>query len=247
MKRSSYFVFPLIALLSLTFSCSSDEDVDMDTDTVDATLHAAFSDFDTDETDVYLDGSNAVIETTGNPNHTTVYWGVGHALYVEATVATALTPNTIPDHDGSATFTFSTDPQLASSTTATSLGAVGIAVSGSAIFNGSEGNGPLSDALGSIDYAGAHIGPGEYHYHLEPTPISLDDDNLVGIIRDGFFIYGRKCNSTETYPTDLDESGGHTSTTQHTSDGEYHYHIINEIYTGSSSYLLFDGPYQGIP
>ena len=224
-------------------SNSSDPD---DSNNSGITLHSAFAEFDTDNTDIYLDGAEVVIETNGLPNHKTVYWGVGHELYEEATVATGLTPSIIPNYDASATLRVSPNPQLASNTTATSLGAIGIAVSGAAIFNDSEGNGPLSSAIGSLDYAGGHIGPSEYHYHLEPIPLSSDDENLVGIISDGFFIYGRKCASTGGYPVDLDESGGHTSTTQHTDEAEYHYHIINEFYTGSFI-LLFGVDYQGTP
>lgn len=212
----------------------------------DVILHAAFGEFDPDNTDIYFDGLDVVIETNGLPNHTSVYWGEGHELYVEPTVATGLTPSIIPNYDASASLTVSTSPELASSPTSTSLGAIGIAVSGAAIYNDSEGNGPLSDAIGSLDYAGGHIGPSAYHYHLEPLPITDDDERLVGIMADGFFIYGRKCNSTGTYPTDLDASGGHTSATQHTDEAEYHYHIINEIYTGNFI-LLFGGQYQGDP
>ena len=225
---------------------SNSDDTDDTGGTTSNALHSAFSEFDTDNTDIYLDGSNVVIETNGEPNHTTPYWGVDHELYVETTVATRLTPSLIPNFDASATLRVSTDPQLASSSTSTSLGPIGIAVSGAAIFNDSEGNGPLSNAIVSIDYAGGHIGPGVYHYHLEPTPLSSDDDNLVGIISDGFFIYGRKCNSTGTYPTDLDDSGGHIAATQHTDEAEYHYHIINEAYLGAYI-LLFGGDYQGTP
>lgn len=223
---------------------SNNTDTD-DTASSGATLHAAFAAFDEANTDIYLDGTNVVIETNGEPNHTSVYWGSGHALYQEESDV-ATTPSIIPNYDASASLTVSTNPQLAGSSTSTSLGAIGISVSGAAIFNDSEGNGPLSDAIVSLDYAGGHIGPSEYHYHLEPIPLSSDDDNLVGIMADGFFIYGRKCNSTSDYPNDLDASGGHSSATQHNSDGEYHYHIINEFYTGSYI-LLFGGDYQGTP
>ncbi|MEP0302812.1 MAG: YHYH protein, partial [Maribacter dokdonensis] len=122
----------------------------------------------------------------------------------------------------------------------------GIAVSGSSIFNDQEGGGALDQAAASLDWTGAHIGPGVYHYHLEPKAFTNDDDNLVGILLDGVFLYGRKCSATGDYPTDLDASGGHTSTTQYT-DGEeeYHYHIINEVYSTTGSYLAFAGPYQG--
>ena len=185
------------------------------------------------------------------PNHTTPYWSESHPLYVAPTVTTVamMTPTRIDtsNRDNSATLTVSASATKANSTTSTSLGAIGIAVSGAYIYNDQEGNGPLDEAAGSLDYTGAHIGPTDYHYHLEPLAFTNDEENLVGIISDGFFLYGRKCNSTGTYPTDLDTSGGHTSSTQHTVAEEYHYHIINDLYTTTGRYLAFAGPYQGTP
>jgi hypothetical protein len=239
-----------IAILLITLvACSSDDDNDsVSTDDGDdslAELHLAFAEFDVDNMDVYLDGNEVVVETNGLPNHTSVYWGFGDPLYIEEPDVVT-TPSIIPNYDGSATLRVSTSPALASSSTATSLGAIGIAVSGAAIYNDQEGNGPLDGAAASLDYSGAHIGPEAYHYHLEPKAWSNDDEELIGILADGFFIYGRKCNSTGTYPTGLDASGGHTSTTQHTTEEEYHYHIENELYL-NTYYIIFPGDYQGTP
>ena len=114
------------------------------------------------------------------------------------------------------------------------------------IYNDEEGpNLPLDDAVPSLDYSGAHTGPQSYHYHLEPKAWSNDDDKLIGIISDGFFLYGRR-DSDGTYPTDLDESGGHFGPTPHNPDGEYHYHIQNELFL-NQYYILFPGDYQGTP
>jgi len=222
-------------------------------DTINSTkLHKAFTEFDVNETDIFISDDNVVIESTGLPNHTTPYWGEGHELYIKPKTALVkhMTPTTLQstNHDSTMSLTIPQNPAKAEKTTATNMGAIGIAVSGAAIFNDQEGNGPLSDNVASgLDYAGGHIGPAEYHYHLEPTPITHDDEKLVGIIVDGFFIYGRKCNSTGTYPTDLDASGGHTHVTQHSNKAEYHYHIINELYGNTGKSLLFVGPYQGTP
>lgn len=249
MKNLKIKIVSLLAIMfTVIFACSSSAGIEEQEETT-GTLHNAFSEFDTNETDIYLQGSNVVIETTGNPNHTTPYWGAGHAKYVAptATSEAEMTPSRIPGFDGSASLIVSQNPSLANSTTNTSLGAIGIAVSGAAIFNDQEGNGALDQAAVSLDYTGGHIGPSEYHYHLEPKAWSDDDEDLIGIISDGFFIYGRKCNSTGTYPTDLDTSGGHISTTQHTTTAEYHYHIINEIYSTTANYILFAGPYKGTP
>ena len=218
MKYSNSILSFLLVGLIVFMACSSDAEdslpADDTNDDITATLSPAFSEFDTDETDIYLEGNNVVIETTGFPNHETVYWGSGSNMYREEPDV-ALTPSII-------------------------------AVSGAAIFNDQEGNGPLSDAAVSLDWTGGHIGPAEYHYHLEPKAWSEDDDALIGILADGFFIYGRKCFETGDYPTDLDESGGHFSITQHSDEPVYHYHIQNELYL-NQYYVIFPGDYQGTP
>ncbi|WP_083478325.1 YHYH protein [Lacinutrix himadriensis] len=247
---------------------SDDTDPDSEAE-VQPTLHAAFADFDADNLTIMLSGTNVVIESNGLPNHTSPYWSnttsrsitgpdgntmitvsdANHPLWVEPTVTSQdqMAPGNIDDFNGTYSLTVSANPQLASSSTATGLGAIGIAISGSMIYNDEEGpNIPLDNAVGSLDYTAAHTGPQSYHYHLETKAWSEDDDNLIGIIADGFFLYGRKCDATGTYPTDLDASGGHTSTTQHTDVAEYHYHIQNELYL-NSYYILFPGDYQGTP
>jgi len=156
-----------------------------------------------------------------------------------------MAPGNIDDFVGTYTLTVANSPTKATSSSSTGLGAIGIAVSGSVIYNDEEGPGiPLDNAAGSLDFNGAHTGPQSYHYHLEPISFSDDDSNLIGVISDGFFLYGRKCNSTGDYPMDLDESGGHTTMTQHSQEAEYHYHIQNELYIGAY-YILFPGDYQG--
>ncbi|MDB2385042.1 YHYH protein, partial [Polaribacter sp.] len=210
-------------------------------------LHSAYAEFNTDATDIYLsnNGTSVTIETTGLPNHVSVYWGEGDDLYLdEPDVDT--TPSTMYSNNNATTIIVDATPDLDGATVDTQLNTIGIAVSGASIFNDQEGAGALDQAAGSLDWTGAHIGPGVYHYHLEPKAFTNDDDNLAGILLDGVFLYGRKCNAIGTYPEDLDESGGHFSTTQY-SDGEeeYHYHIINEIYSTTGSYIAFAGPFQG--
>ncbi|MEQ8880772.1 MAG: YHYH protein [Cyclobacteriaceae bacterium] len=262
--------FPLITLGLLTLglvwiSCGSDEVSTSDEPETISELPAAFAVFDSDNVSVMLTsgGSEIIIETNGLPNHTSPYWSnttarsldghttpaaaSDHPLFVEPTVTSfdQMAPGNIDNFNGSFSLTVDAVPGLASSSSATGLGAIGISVSGSVIYNDQEGpNVPLDGAIGSLDYNGAHTGPQSYHYHLEPKAWSDDDDNLIGIIADGFFLYGRKCTSTGTYPTDLDESGGHTSSTKYNDAEEYHYHIQNEVYL-NQYYILFPGDYQG--
>ncbi len=233
--------------MAMFVACSNDDGdtQEVEEETVVTELHAAFAAFNEDAVTIYLDGSEVVIETTGLPNHETVYWGEGNTLYRDEPNV-ALTPSIMSSNNNATTIRVDATPDLTGSTVSTQLNTVGIAVSGSSIFNDQEGAGPLDQAAASLDWTGAHIGPGVYHYHLEPKAFTDDDENLVGILLDGVFLYGRKCHATGTYPEDLDASGGHVAATQYTSgEEEYHYHIINEIYSTTGSYLAFAGPYQG--
>lgn len=259
-----------LSLLLSAYSCKEEDGNEDENQDPASEIHAAFDEFDENNTTIYADGSEIVIETNGLPNHTSPYWSnttarsatdpmgnvlstpaaaANHALFVEPTATSyaMMAPGNIDDFNGSYTLRVPESPSLASSTSSTGLGAIGIAVSGSVIYNDEEGpNVPLDNAAGSLDYSGAHTGPQSYHYHLEPKAWSNDDNVLIGIISDGFFLYGKKCASTSTYPTDLDASGGHSSTTQHNTDGEYHYHIQNTLYL-NQYYILFPGDYQGTP
>ena len=244
--------FTLVFALACS-SSSSGVDVD-DVDNVDmddtiATLHAAFDEFDVDNTTISLSGNTVTIEVNGRPNHTSPYWSTTHPLYVAPTVTTLadMAPGNIDQFNGSYTLNVPASPSLAANSSATGLGAIGLAVTGAVIYNDQEGpNVPLDNAVVSLDYTGAHTGPQSYHYHLEPKAWSDDDDKLIGIISDGFFLYGRRDYPSGDYPTDLDASGGHFGPTPHNPDGEYHYHIQNDLYLGAY-YILFPGDYQGTP
>ncbi|TXF88551.1 YHYH protein [Neolewinella aurantiaca] len=234
---------------------NSDSDDTGGSSATGSTPVSAFDDFNADAVTVSFDGDEITIESNALPHHTSPYWDASNSLYIDPVVAveSEMSPGRI--NEGSYTVTVPASPQKASNTSATGLGAIGISITGAPIFNDEEGpNVALSENVASgFDYAGGHMGPTGYHYHLEAadvsenTLLSHDDDALVGILQDGFLIYGRRCNSTGDHPTDLDESGGHTSSTQH-SDGEefYHCHIINEFYIGSYI-LLFGVDLQGTP
>lgn len=258
-----------LVMLVVLLSCQKDgNSVDPDPEQ-EGVLHLAFAEFDEDNVTILLDGDEVVLESNGMPNHTSPYWSnttarsatmgnmtlttpaasENHELFVEPTVTSyeAMAPGNIDDFNGSYVLIVPANPVKAASSSATGLGSIGFAVSGGMIYNDEEGpNVPLDGAAASLDYTGAHTGPQSYHYHLETKAWSNDDDKLIGIISDGFFLYGRKCASTGSYPADLDESGGHTSTTQHASEAEYHYHIQNNLYL-NRFYILFPGDFQGTP
>lgn len=263
--------FRILCCCLFILACGSNEDCCVENPpsetTNTTTLHPAFAAFDEARFDIVVDGNEFLIETNGLPNHTSPYWSnttqrsatgpngqtlvtaaasENHPLFVapQQTTFKQMSPGNIDDFNGSYSLRVSANPTK-TSPNATGLGAIGMAVSGAVIYNDQEGpNVPLDGAIGSFDYTAAHTGPQSYHYHLEPKAWTNNDDKLVGIISDGFFIYGRKCRSTGNYPTDLDASGGHISTTQYATEEEYHYHIMNDVYL-NQYYLLFPGDYQG--
>jgi len=220
-----------------------------------ATPLSAFDEFNPNSVTISFDGDEITIDSDGRPNHTTPYWEETDSLYIKPVVAIAQTPGRIGSHrDRSLSLTVSAAPGLAVKSTTTSLGAIGISVTGVPIFNDSEGpDRPLEEKIAeTFDYAGGHVGPSGYHYHSESvdvpenTMLSHDDEKLLGIMADGFLIYGRK-DMDGSYPSNLDDSGGHHGATQHSNGEEfYHYHIVNEYYFGNLI-VLFGGDFMGSP
>ncbi len=242
--------------ISLTSCDPIDGYVDNSSDVNDSgvtpTPLSAFDEFNSSSVTISFDGDEITIVSTGIPNHTSCYWEETEDLYIEQNFGDHVTPGKI--REGSYTVTVSASPELANQSSATGLGAIGIAVTGAPIYNDQERqNMPLDveTALG-FDYAGGHVGPGGYHYHIEAADVaenktlSYDDESLVGIMADGFLLYGRK-EMDGSYPSDLDESGGHFGVTPHSNGEEiYHYHIVNEYYV-NSYILLFGGDLKGTP
>ena len=169
-------------------------------------------------------GTTIVLRSRGVPDHVTPYWGTGNALYEAQLAGQRLTPGVI----GEQTFvmTIPVSPAEAATKEATSLGPIGMALNGVAIYNDREGgNVPVdSGTLMTFDRAGAHVGPGAvYHYHFDGDFTSYDDATLIGFLRDGFPIYGRR-DSDGSYPSNLDSNGGHVGTTADFATAIYHYH-----------------------
>jgi len=233
---------------------SNSDDDDDENATGSSTPVGAFDEFNPDAVTVSFNGDEITIESNALPNHTSPYWNTDNSLYIDPVVAVEqqMSPGRIGERNY--TLTVPAWPVIAANPSSTGLGPIGISVTGVPIFNELEGpTGSLSENIASgFDYAGGHMGPTGYHYHTESlnveenTVLSYDDDKLVGILMDGFLLYGRK-QMDGSYPTDLDESGGHFGVTPHSNGVEvYHYHIINEFFLGSYI-VLFGVDLKGTP
>ena len=233
----------LSALSFFNYSCDKDEVTSETTPSAAVSITSVVQSKYKSGVTIATDGTNITLTSKGTPDHVTPYWGEGNALY-ETPRPEGTNPGRIRERDN--IMTIPANPVSASVKEATALGAIGMALNGVPIYNDREGGNAPLDAmiLEHFDRAGAHVGPTGYHYHVSGDFTTQDDANLVGFLRDGFPIYGRKCVSGN-YPADLDENGGHTSTTADFSTAIYHYHCSNTNYLNLGVYVLKSGSYHG--
>jgi len=171
-------------------------------------------------------------------------------------VATA-DPTTAQTYD----YTISLTPTMANTPTSTSLGVIGVMISGASLFNPYEGDGAtvatqsnfsVKNAAGDdvwfLDDCGGHPTPmGQYHYHKLPVCVTATIDeadgasHILGIAFDGFPIYGdRDIDGNQLTAADLDECNGITSPTPEFPEGVYHY-VLLDVAESTSSIRCFSG------
>ena len=169
----------------------------------------------------------------------------------------AADPTVAQDYD----FTITTNPVLADEPTSTSLGTIGVMISGAALFNPYEGDGSTvatasnftvlndaGEAVAFLDTCNGHPTPtGTYHYHALPKCITavVDEEggpsHILGVAFDGFPIYGdRALDGTQLTADDLDECSGITSATPEFPEGIYHY-VLLDTADSTSSIRCFSG------
>ncbi len=120
------------------------------------------------------------------------------------------------------------------------MGVIGVSIDGVPLYNNlaAQTDNIYAEA-GSFDTCQGHPSNengGNYHYHSEPFAISYQDSNLIGIMRDGYFIYGRYDNGSTT---DVDISntssdayiyGGHVGSNPVDGTGSrFHYHATKSV------------------
>jgi hypothetical protein len=169
-----------------------------------------------------------------------------------------------PTLKGSAT-TINICPAIASSTTATSLGAIGYLISGTAMFNPYEmdastpavsdnasytftdSNG-VSQTAWFLDQCASHSNGNTWHAHGNPNCVTSQVDtangpsHIIGIALDGFPIYGgRDINGTAISTSQLDACNGITSPTPEFPNGAYHYVLPIGVTTKYASINCYTG------
>ncbi|MFT3767699.1 MAG: YHYH protein [Minicystis sp.] len=188
-------------------------------------------------------------EADGQPDYESNYFPASNACHEDYTGAIQ-NPNTILGKSYVVQFPLSQDTNA---TTMMGVAVVGMAVNGVPIFGdfAAPGDDIYKEAK-TFNRCGGHPQmTGIYHYHSEPYALTYDDNRFVGVMRDGYPIYGRK-DPDGTYPT-VDAYGGHTGVTLDSPDTPvYHYHVNEQTSTnpgtaGQKQWFLTKGSFRGTP
>ena len=205
----------------------------------------------------YPSSCEMTIATTGLPDYTpnpyylvpasgsqtvVAYTPVTNMALTVASYATEIEPSL----KGSSA-TINICPTKASTTTATSLGAIGYLISGTAMFNPFEMNATtaavaddasytFTDANGVsqtayfLDQCDSHSNGTTWHAHGNPNCVTSQVDtgagpsHIIGVALDGFPIYGgRDIDGNVIAVSQLDACNGITSATPEFPSGAYHY------------------------
>ena len=175
--------------------------------------------------------TSIVMEPTGIPNHARdKYYAV--PISQDVVVPDSTTAKVVKDPTKAQTykFTIPTTPKYTSAVTATSLGSIGVMISGAVIYNPFEGdnktvamanNFTITNSQGItasfVDKCSGHPIPdsGAYHYHGLSTCVTAKVDkvakpsHVIGFALDGFPIYGdRDINGKQITAKNLDQCNG---------------------------------------
>lgn len=232
-----FSAFVLVCLVLSIEGCKKDdgEEEEEQPTTDQADISTLESKFYGDGITWTVDETTVTITTTDEPDHKSMYYDENDARYEAYDEPNnpdfKKNPNRIQTQ--SYTLKIPRYPSEASSHEATEMDAFGVAVNGVVFYNQEAAPGDdILDELNTFDqYEGHPQNAGAYHYHNEPIWLTetKGDDALMGILLDGFPVYGPVENGSRLTNDDLDEYHGHFSATADFPDGIYHYHITDDL------------------
>lgn len=231
--------FPLLLsfLTTLThIACSNDAEIrdtleepeDMQYD-----ITPLLSKFDGTGLSMEVMDTQVIFTTEDLPNHNSPYWPIDDPLYSAYSGSNPdwnQNPNTIAAQN--IVFTIPLHPAEAVNHQETPLGPIGISRNGVVFYNQYAGpDEPLTREINSFDqWLGHPQMSGQYHYHIEPLYLTKEfgEDSFLGLLADGFPVYGPMEDGKTITNMDLDAYHGHVGVTEDFPDGIYHYHITAE-------------------
>jgi hypothetical protein len=193
---------------------------------------------------VAVGATEVTLTSQSLPDHKSAYWPTTNPLY-ELFSSAAFRPNQGSIQSVGLTVRVPRFPKEAPTKTATPMGPIGMSRNGAPFFNQYAANfAPLTMELAGMDQGNGHPSPAnQYHYHLEPLLIEAvhGKDAFLGVLTDGFPVYGGLEGGKTLQNSDLDSYHGHFGPTADFPEGIYHYH-----FTTSDPYLN-GGSFFGTP
>ena len=201
--------------------------------------------------------NSVVMEPVGIPNHPRdAYYAVPKSQDVVVPDATTAVVIKDPTKAQTYKFTIPSTPKYSTTVTKTSLGSIGVMISGTVLYNPYEGdnktpamanNFTITDANGItasfVDKCAGHPTPnqGAYHYHGLSSCVTAKVDtkgkpsHVIGFALDGFPIYGdRDIKGKQLTAKNLDACNGILSATPEFPKGIYHYVLLGTADVRSS-------------
>ena len=243
MNRIILILVSLIAVPIIMTSCK--KSTTTTTPTTSAAVPAMYSKFSS-TLQIYVDGNFVVIKSSGIPDHKSPYFqttDTRYEAYNGSNPAFVLNPNRIMTQ--TLTFKVPLTPTESPTKPATPLGPIGVSINGVPIFNQYAGPAtPLTNEINSFDqYNGHPQQSGQYHYHVEPKYLTTQKGKsaLLGVLLDGYPVYGPLENGVTLTSASLDAYHGHVGVTADFPGGIYHYHT-----TADAPYINGSG-FFGVP
>lgn len=171
------------------------------------------------------------------PDHKSMYYNTDNALYEAYDEPDNADFKKNPGEIEEQNFVFKVPryPAEASTHDATPMGPMGVTINSVVMFNqNAAGDDDIFEELNTFDQYEGHPAGATYHYHTEPVWLTqhregADNEALIGILLDGFPVYGTHENGEEVFSKDddgiLDDYHGHFGVTDDFPDGIYHYHV----------------------
>ena len=236
MTRIANQFMALILLGTLVLvSCTNEEGKEQEPDTDGRIDISVVANKFYNSADVTVDEEWVTISSTNEPDHKSMYWATNNSLYEAYSEPSnpdfKKNPHLITAQNH--TYKIPRYPSAASSKESTPFGPMGVSIAGVAFFNQQASPGDdILEELNTFDqYEGHPANGGVYHYHIEPVWLTdlKGSDAFLGLLLDGFPVYGPYENGEEITNDDLDDYHGHTSATVEFPDGIYHYHITSDL------------------
>jgi hypothetical protein len=191
-------------------------------------------------------GDTVTLVSDSQPDYKSPYFGSSNGCYEALSVSgRAVNPNLLSTQAITMTVDYTPSANVAEPTMPG--GVIGMALNGVAIFDNEAAPGDsIFTEIATFDKCEGHPNnTGVYHYHSEPTSFSNQDAYFVGVMRDGFPIYGRYDSGAVTPTVDADTQGHSGTTIDSGTSSVGHYHIKLQTSGSDSAYFITNGKYYG--